>query len=131
LEALDRRWHGRGLHGALGEALAVFGAGWRHRRGAGPRAAHQRLRDLAQEAAWECGLRAPVEMAAEGAAQVETVARARDADVAEPALLGHLAAVRLLQGPGVGQEPLFDADQEDDRELQALDHVEGDQGDAL
>src|SRR5207249_11873951 len=98
--------------------LAVLGPRRRHRRRAGPRCAQQRLRDLAQEAARERRLGAPVQVPSESAAQIKTVARTRDADVAKAPLLGHLVSVGLLEGPGVWQQTLLDADQEDDRELQ-------------
>ena len=61
--------------------------------------------------------------------QVEAAARARDADVGEPALLGD-AGVALLERARVRQQPLLHAGDEDDAELESLDLVQRDQGDA-
>jgi len=71
-------------------------------------------------------------VAAEGAAershQVELLLGAGHADVAEAALLLQLRRVAALQGAHVRQQPLLQPDDEDDRELQPLRRVEGDEG---
>src|SRR4029077_13266948 len=137
-EPLDRWRRRRGLDLALQVALLVSLSRRRDRRAALGRG-QQRLGDVREEAAWERRLRTAVQVAAKRAAQVQTVLRARHSYIGEAALLGHpcrRAAGRrvlfpLVQRALVRQQALLHAYHEHDRELQALDHVQGDQSHAL
>ena len=69
--------------------------------------------------------RVAVEGALLRAHEVEQLARARDAHVGQAALLFHLG--RVLERAAVREDALLQAGDEDDRELQALGSVQGDQ----
>ena len=61
--------------------------------------------------------------------QVEPILGARHADVRQAPLLLQLAIV--LERTPMRQQPLLEPDDEDDRELQALGGVQGDQRDPV
>ncbi len=137
-ETLHGRRGGSGLHLAFDITLLVALARRCH-RSAATRRREQSLRNIAQEAARERGLGAAVQVAPESAAEIKAIFRSGHSDVAEAALLGHLRGradrgrvlLALVQRALVRQQPLLHADHEDNRKLQALDHVEGDQRRAL
>ena len=64
-------------------------------------------------------------MAAERVKQIEPVLRPRHSHVGEPAFL--LQAGRRIEAAAVREEAFLHAEHEDDRELEPLDHVQGDQ----
>src|SRR5206468_7226412 len=74
----------------------------------------QLLGDLGEEPAGRIEVRAPEEHAAPRVAEIEPLARAGDADVAEPAFL--LELVGVTQAPHVRKDTVLEAGQEHHRE---------------
>src|SRR3989440_1621701 len=87
----------------------------------------QLLGDLGKEPAGRVEVRAPEEHAAPRVAEIEPLARAGDADVAEPALL--LELVGGAPGPHVRKDAVLEAGQEHHRELEPLGGVQRHQRD--
>ena len=85
--------------------------------------------DLEQEAAGHREARPPPGGALRGVRQIEALARPRQAHVGEAALLLHLA--RVVERPGVREDALLQAADEDDVELEALGGVQRDERDPV
>ena len=80
-------------------------------------------RHLIQEAGRRIPLRRAPRGARQRARQVQPRTRPGDADVGQPAFLGHLA--RIAERASVREDAFLHAGQEDDRELQPLRGVQG------
>src|SRR5690606_15381606 len=85
--------------------------------------------DVLEEAAGARRLGAPERQARLGVHQVELLLRARDAHVEETPLL--LELLQVARGAAVGDQVLLEADEEHDRELEALGVVQGHERDGV
>ena len=94
------------------------------------RAVDEVARDLEEEAGRDGHeARAAAERAGHGMGQEEALLRPGDPDVGQAALLLDLRRPVRVERPGVGQDALLHAGDEDGPELQALRRVERDEGD--
>jgi hypothetical protein len=86
----------------------------------------QRLGDLEEEAGRHAHPVGPPRRPPPGEGEEEASLRPGDPDVGEPPFL--LQGRRIVEGPAVGEDPLLETGDEDDRELETLGGVEGDEG---
>ncbi|OQA46689.1 MAG: hypothetical protein BWY52_00620 [Chloroflexi bacterium ADurb.Bin325] len=112
---------------ALGQRVIAVRAICRARGPAAGRiVAHPRQpRHILEEARRLVHLAAPVQHAAKRAQQIQPILCAGHRDIHEPALLLHLVGV--FHAPAVREDVLLQPDDEDDRELQPLRRVDGEQ----